>query len=102
MTTGAGACSDRCTAVATPLKPPPTTRTRGRSGPGDRACDKDPGGARPGSRPAVASRPQARRGIERHAEDLACAGAVCGGHRQVKLEGDGEAPRLARAANLCG
>src|SRR3954467_2966132 len=24
------------------------------------------------------------------------------GHRQVKLEGDGEAPRLARAANLWG
>src|SRR5690242_1299359 len=23
-------------------------------------------------------------------------------HRQVKLEGDGEAPKLARAANLCG
>src|SRR3954468_14867713 len=24
------------------------------------------------------------------------------GYRQVKLEGDGEAPKLARAANLCG
>src|SRR5689334_9183147 len=24
------------------------------------------------------------------------------GHRQVELEGDGEAPKLARAANLCG
>src|SRR4051794_17603286 len=55
MTTGPGACRDKCTAVATPLKPPPTTRTRGRAGPGDRACDKDRGGARPGSRPGVAS-----------------------------------------------
>jgi transposase len=30
------------------------------------------------------------------------ARTLLAGHRQVKLEGDGEAPKLARAANLCG
>jgi ribosome-dependent ATPase len=29
-------------------------------------------------------------------------GSLAERHRQVKLEGDGEAPKLARAANLCG
>src|SRR4051794_4597201 len=28
--------------------------------------------------------------------------APCRGHRQVKPQGNGEAPKLARAANLCG
>src|SRR4051794_2568090 len=46
-------------------------------------------GARPGR---AGAGPHAIRGLPTYSR----------GHRQVKLEGDGEAPRLARAANLWG
>src|SRR3954451_11500914 len=52
----------------------------------------------------VADRPMSREAmrarVEAEARRLAI-GRVAWGHRQVKLEGDGEAPKLARAANLC-
>src|SRR4051794_34746835 len=60
------------------------------------AIRTDPMGAGDGrtcQRPAVTPEPRWRRPMQQELPK---------GHRQVKLEGDREASKLARAANLCG